>query len=201
MKNKRKKFTPVAADLLTDRSAQPKVGGMSIDTPTFARPPSRTFRLLLWLIPIFFTIHNLEEARGMARWAQRHFADIMLITREQMLTAIALVTLVGWLLTALCWSAPRRSVRLHLLLGAQAILFFNVFFHVGGAIITAGYAPGMVTAILLELPLSLILFRRARQEEILTRRGLLAVLAGGLLAYGPAVWLAMLFGRWVTWNI
>jgi uncharacterized protein with HXXEE motif len=41
----------------------------------------------------------------------------------------------------------------------------NVLTHVGGAVLLGGYAPGLVTAVLVEAPASVILFRRLRRER------------------------------------
>ncbi|HPM77366.1 MAG TPA: HXXEE domain-containing protein [bacterium] len=174
---------------------------MSNAVSTTAVPPSLTFRAMLLLIPVFFTLHNLEEAGGVETLTDGRLQHIMYVTADQTLVAIILGTLLGWALAVACWSAPRGSKRLHVLLGLQAILALNILTHVGGTIMTASYIPGVLTALLLELPLTVFLFRRARREEILSRRAMAITFLAALLAYGPTVWLLLAFGRWATWNI
>jgi len=168
---------------------------MSNAASTTAVPPSRTLRAMLLLIPVFFTLHNLEEASGVETLTGERLQNIMYVTADQMLVAIILGTLLGWALAVACWSAPRGSKRLYLLLGMQAIMGFNILTHVGGTIMTASYIPGVLTALLLELPLTIFLFRRV------TRRAMAISFLAALLAYGPSVWLLLAFGRWATWNI
>ncbi len=174
---------------------------MSNAAPTSTVPPSRALRAMLLLIPVFFTLHNLEEAGGVETLTGTRLQHIMYVTADQMLVAIILATLIGWALAIACWSAPRGSKRLQVLLAMQAIMALNILTHVGGSIMTASYIPGVITALLLELPLTILLFRQVRREEILSRRTIAITFVAALLAYGPTVWLLLAFGRWVTWNI
>jgi hypothetical protein len=55
-----------------------------------------------------------------------------------------------------------------LVLGMQAILFFNAFVpHIATTIRFRKYSPGVITAILIVLPFSFYLFHRAFEENIL----------------------------------
>jgi hypothetical protein len=87
-----------------------------------------------------------------------------------MWAALAVVTLIPFLLAT--WATlrpnPARPVRLLLLI--QAMLLVNVFWHIGAAIVLFdGYAPGLATAVLLNLPFSIYLIRRAAKEHWLSR--------------------------------
>src|SRR5512144_1865403 len=56
-----------------------------------------------------------------------------------------------------------------IVLEIQAILLFNAFIpHIASTIRFRMYSPGVVTAILITLPFSLYLFRRALTENMLT---------------------------------
>ena len=58
------------------------------------------FDRLLWLVPIFLTIHNLEEAPLMESWHKRLPIKLPLtITRRQFVVAVTLITLAGFFLT------------------------------------------------------------------------------------------------------
>jgi hypothetical protein len=75
---------------------------------------SLPFERLLWLVPIFFMLHNLEEAPFMESWSKR------------------------------------LPLKIH------PTIRFRI------------YSPGVITAILITLPFSFYLFRRALNENILT---------------------------------
>jgi hypothetical protein len=48
-----------------------------------------------------------------------------------------------------------------------------------------GYAPGLLTALLINLPFSLYLLRRATRERWVSHRAMWALLPGALLMHGP----------------
>ena len=57
------------------------------------------FDHLLWLVPIFFTLHNMEEAPFMERWSKRLPLKLpMSYTTRQFVIAVTLTTLFGVLL-------------------------------------------------------------------------------------------------------
>lgn len=128
------------------------------------------FDRLLWLVPIFLTIHNLEEAPFMERWSRRLPIKLPLtITTRQFAIATTFITIAGFILTYLGVESLANQTGYLLVLGMQAILLFNAFVpHIALTIRFRMYSPGVVTAILLMVPFSFYLFRRALEEHILT---------------------------------
>jgi hypothetical protein len=64
------------------------------------------------------------------------------------------------------WLAARRwNGAAAALIALQAVMAVNVLTHVGAAALLGGYAPGLLTAVLVEAPVSVILFRRLRRER------------------------------------
>ncbi len=61
----------------------------------------------------------------------------------------------------------------------------NVLSHVGAASMVRGYSPGLVTAVLVNLPFSAYLIGRAAREPWLSRRRLLGASPISLLIHGP----------------
>ena len=128
------------------------------------------FDRLLWLVPVFLTIHNLEEAPFMESWYKRLPMKIPLtITSRQFVIAVAFITLAGFVLTYVGVEYLGNQTGYLLVLGIQAILLFNAFVpHIATTIRFRVYSPGVVTAILIMLPFSFYLFRRAFEANILT---------------------------------
>ena len=128
------------------------------------------FRVLSWLVPVFFMLHTMEEAPLMEKWSKRLPLKIHpTVTTRQFVVAVAFLTLGSFLLTyaSLEWLAP--SAGYLLILGMQAILFFNAFIpHLVTTIRFRLYSPGVVTAVLITIPFSIYLFQRAFAEQILT---------------------------------
>lgn len=131
---------------------------------------SLAFDRVLWLVPIFFALHNLEEAPSMERWSKRLPLKIHpTVTTRQFTMAVTFLTLAGFLLTYIAVEVLQNTTGHLLILGVQAILLFNAFIpHIGTTIRFRMYSPGVITAILITLPFSLYLFRRAFVESILT---------------------------------
>ena len=125
-------------------------------------------RVLLWLVPLFITLHNLEELWTMpgflaglpARipaWAQRLLpAEIFPPTARQFALMILMVTLVPYLFALLGGARRARSPRTLLLAGVQIVMLINVVSHVVLMNIQNGYVPGLVTTLLFNLPFSLL---------------------------------------------
>jgi hypothetical protein len=129
-----------------------------------------SFDRLLWLVPILLTIHNLEEAPFMETWYRRLPMKLPLtITTRQFVIAVTLITVAGFILTYIGVEYLANQTGYLLVLGMQAILLFNAFIpHIATTIRFRMYSPGVISAVLLLLPFSFYLFRRALDENILT---------------------------------
>ena len=128
------------------------------------------FDRLLWLVPVFFALHNLEEAPFMERWSRRLPLKIHpVVTTRQFALAVTFLTLAGFLLTCYALEILGSSTGYILILAIQAILLFNAWIpHIAITIRFRMYSPGVITAVLITLPFSYYLFRRAITENILS---------------------------------
>lgn len=128
------------------------------------------FDRLLWLVPVFFALHNLEEAPFMERWSRRLPLKIHpVVTTRQFALAVTFLTLAGFLLTCYALEILGSSTGYILILAIQAILLFNALIpHIAITIRFRMYSPGVITAVLITLPFSYYLFRRAITENILS---------------------------------
>ena len=157
-------------------------------------------RHLLWLVPLLLTLHNVEEAVFMKGFLAR-FADRIPILPEvtygQFLLALGLVTLAPYAFAA---SGPleRRSRAFLLVLGTQMVVLVNVAAHLAAAVWARGYAPGLVTALLVNLPFSVHLFRRALRASWVRPRDLAWLLVAALLVHGPGLVGLMVLAGWAV---
>jgi len=126
---------------------------------------------LLWLVPIFFALHNLEEAPFMEQWSKRLPLKIHpTVTTRQFGIAVTFLTIAGFLLTYIGVEYLQNSTGYLLVLGIQAILLFNAFVpHIASTVRFRMYSPGVITAIVFTLPFSFYLFHRALAENILSQ--------------------------------
>ena len=131
---------------------------------------SISFDRLLWLVPIFLTIHNIEEAPFMESWSKRLPLKLPLtLTTRQFVIAVTVITIAGFMITYLGVEYLANQTGYLLVLGMQALLLFNAFVpHIATTIRFRMYSPGVITAVLIMLPFSFYLFRRAIAENILS---------------------------------
>jgi len=131
---------------------------------------SISFDRLLWLVPIFLTIHNIEEAPFMESWSKRLPLKLPLtLTTRQFVIAVTVITIAGFMITYLGVEYLANQTGYLLVLGMQALLLFNAFVpHIATTIRFRMYSPGVITAVLIMLPFSFYLFRRAITENILS---------------------------------
>ena len=131
---------------------------------------SISFDRLLWLVPIFLTIHNIEEAPFMENWSKRLPVKLpFTVTTRQFVIAVTVITIAGFIITYLGVEYLANQTGFLLVLGMQALLLFNAFVpHIATTIRFRMYSPGVITAVLIMLPFSYYLFRRAIAENILS---------------------------------
>lgn len=131
---------------------------------------SISFERLLWLVPVFFALHNLEEAPFMERWSKRLPIKLPVsYTTRQFIIAVTFLTLGGFLVTYWGVEYLHNNTGYLIVMGIQAILFFNAFIpHIGSTIRFHMYSPGVITATFITLPFSMYLFHRALVEAMIT---------------------------------
>jgi hypothetical protein len=127
-----------------------------------------SYKKIAWIPAITETIHNIEEAIWLPAWS----ADAGLwnghVTADQFRFAVAAVTL---LVYAIIYYYTRNgnnfSTRLYC--GTLVIIFVNVFVpHLAASVITASYSPGVLSGIILNVPVTLYLLRSGLREKLFT---------------------------------
>jgi hypothetical protein len=150
-------------------------------------------RSTLWLITAFLLLHNVEEAIAFHRYLpqiierlSRWSPGIIHISYSQILLALTLATLIPLALVAWAVRRPDQAAVLWFVLLVQVVMLLNVFSHLAAALfVMRGYSPGLLTAVLINLPFSLYLLRRAASEQWLSRRALWLTLPAAILVHGP----------------
>ena len=151
-------------------------------------------RPVLWLVPVFLALHNAEEALFVPRYLPFVLsrlppggqALVAPLTTGQVWAALAVVTASAFLVTWWADRHPESPLALWLVLLISATVLLNAIWHAAAAIVLfGGYAPGLGTALLLNLPLSIYLLRRAAAEGWLSRGARWALLPGAIILHGP----------------
>lgn len=162
----------------------------------------------MWLVPIFFALHNAEEALAFRVYLPRipvllpePFASLVTpVSYQVLLIALAAVSIL-WLLAALAAATwPQSPLTLWTLLTLEAVVGLNVIAHVLSAfVVFHGYGPGLATALLINAPFAIYCFRRVRRERWVSTAALGATIPAALILHGPillgGLWLAGRLGH------
>jgi hypothetical protein len=151
-------------------------------------------RAVIWLVPALLAVHNAEEALMFPRYlplVRERVPDwarpiVIGVTYEQMSIALALATIAPLGVAIWAVARPRSPVAVWSVVLVQAVVLLNVAAHVCSALlILRGYGPGLATALVINLPFSLYVLRRAAREQWTTRQGLLALAPAAFIVHGP----------------
>lgn len=139
-----------------------------------------SLKKIIWLGPVVFLIHDLEEVFWTQSWIEknRFLFEGTLVERliHSMGYSPVEFGLVVLLITILCsmisFFATRQikaGMSMNLYVSTLLILFANVFTHAGQSLILGMYTPGVVTAVLVVLPYTVIAFRTLKAHHMITR--------------------------------
>lgn len=156
----------------------------------------------IWLAPPAFLLHDAEEVATIAPWLRTHARELPAFLHahaagvsEQRLALSVAILFVIFVLAA--WDGVRRAQR-----GARSWFFFvaagalagNALTHVGQAVYFGGYSPGVVTALLVSAPYSILLARALERAALLSRRQAVALLLLGVVIQAPIAVAALAAG-------
>ena len=163
----------------------------------------KTKKYWIYLV-IAWCIHNLEEALTMSNWlgineTKLPYAKFIPISTMQQSLPIALIiaTLLLFLIPILVIYKKWDNRIFGVVLG---ICLINAIGHILTTIVFEGYSPGVITAIILNLPLSVFIIRRLFKYNLLKNFSWVHIFAYGIIAFIPlisAVWLIALFLNYV----
>lgn len=140
---------------------------------------SLNFRQMVWLFPIAYILHVLEELPQFTNWARRYAAPGFTMRGYLIIHSIGIA--VALLAPIIIWFWPNRIVVfIFFTFVFTPAVCFNVVFHAGATAAFGTYCPGLITALVLYPPLFSAVSRRAISEHFLTNRAavLSFVLAG-----------------------
>lgn len=156
-----------------------------------------TFLVLTWLFVLAIAVHNLEEALWLPAWSQRkglqHTARWHRpVGATEFRFAVIVLTAAGAGVALAASLGGKGSVGAYLLSGYALAMLLNVVFpHLLACLVLREYAPGTLTALLLNLPVCALLLELALREGYVDARVFLW--AGPLVVLGIAGSIPLLF--------
>ncbi|MBV8708676.1 MAG: HXXEE domain-containing protein [Acidobacteriaceae bacterium] len=142
------------------------------------------FERLQWMFPLAVTLHNLEEAIWLPSWAAGHNTELSWqVTAVHFRLALVFLTVAAYLVTWLSRKHGEQSRWTYLFVAYTFVMFLNVFVpHVPATVLFHGYTPGMVTAVIVNLPVTTTLLALAVQERVIPSLGIATLVFGIPLA-------------------
>lgn len=125
-----------------------------------------SFTLLCWLFAACITFHNLEEALWLPRWSQSAGRWHHPVGAREFRFALGVLTALAYGAAYLAGVSGKESLGAYLISGYALAMLLNVFFpHLLATLIMRRYAPGMATAVLLNLPVTFSLLYQGFQQS------------------------------------
>lgn len=139
-------------------------------------------RRALWLLPAAFTLHELEEWNILA-WYERYWTNLdprqFNETVVHTFLIFAIVAFASW--TWLALRLPLRWAAHLVLVPFVLIVFGHSFLHVAWVVENGAYAPGVVTAAVLIVPITAYVVPLVVRERVVARSVALVLVAASLL--------------------
>lgn len=140
----------------------------------------------IWLIPLLFFFHNLEEAFQMPQYLANQFL-IHFITNKQFFIAISILTTFVLIIVILYQLSIISSI--YLIIFIQGCIFFNAVQHIILYFIYRSYNPGVISASIIIL-FSLFLF--SSKKLLIPKKKLASTLIFSLISYPIIIWISLL---------
>lgn len=109
------------------------------------------FDSALWLCPVAYGLHILDEYPRLVGWVQRHINPQFTAAHYRRVHLTGLVTLIIAPLAHRHYPSPQLTLALFTWLLTPGF-FCNVFFHAGASFRYRSYSPGLMTAMVIYLP-------------------------------------------------
>jgi hypothetical protein len=127
---------------------------------------SITYDQLRWLFALALTLHNLEEVILLPKWSQHAGRWHPKASNFQFRFAVLVLTLLAYGIVLWSYWGGKGSLGDYLLSGYAFAMLLNAFFpHLIATVVLRRYAPGLITALGLNVPVMFMLLFRALEEQ------------------------------------
>ncbi|MFC4322450.1 HXXEE domain-containing protein [Litchfieldia salsa] len=132
---------------------------------------------------IAITLHNIEEAILLPKWSQQSSRFQKTVTSGEFRFAVIIITLLAYLSACSYLYIPESNFTRWGFIGFLGSMIFNAFFpHLLATVLMKKYAPGLVTGLLLNLPInSFIIYQMFAENLIVWKELILSTLIVGII--------------------
>ncbi|HDR7514605.1 HXXEE domain-containing protein [Bacillus mobilis] len=143
--------------------------------------------IMLWIIPLLFFIHNLEESFQMPQYLANQFS-VHFITSQQFFVAISALTIFVLLIVFLYQLNFLSSI--YWVIFIQGAIFFNSVQHIILFFIYRSYNPGVISAVFIVI-FSIFFF--SSEKHLIHKKQFIITLIFSLFSYPVIIWITLLF--------
>lgn len=145
-----------------------------------------------WLFPVVVSVHNLEEAILFPSWSRNTHLWSTPVENNEFIFAIFILTILAYLSTYLNSISKNNSILSNIFYGYCMSMLLNAIFpHTIYSLITRSYMPGLISGLLLNVPVSGFTIYSAFNNNIIKRWNF--YLYSILVSVGLIVSIPMLF--------
>ena len=139
-----------------------------------------TFRKVIWLAPLAYFIHQIEETiYNFPSWRYRYTGLSNPLPIPIFFTILMCLSLV-YIIFHYKWT--NQATALVLLTPQIASQFHNGLYHLIGTIYFGVYSPGLITGLILYISLSCLMIFKAYQDNYINKiTGFIIIIASGVL--------------------
>lgn len=128
------------------------------------------FPSVVWLLPVAFTLHNAEEWIWLPGWSAEGFRTPP--RSAELRFALVVLTSAVWVIAFFASRSRAGGAAVYAAVAAAAIILLNVLFpHVLATVVFGQYAPGVVTAVVINAWAMPLVLRAAFRDGLATIRG------------------------------
>ncbi|ERI10365.1 HXXEE domain-containing protein [Aneurinibacillus aneurinilyticus] len=129
------------------------------------------------------TLHNIEEAIWLPKWSQQPSKFQKSVTAGEFHFAVIVITALAYLSAFYYLFVPESNLAKWIFIGFLGSMILNAIFpHAIATIVLKRYAPGLVTGIMLNIPInSLIILRLFENHQLAWKELIFSTMAVGII--------------------
>jgi glycopeptide antibiotics resistance protein len=129
------------------------------------------------------TLHNLEEAIWLPKWSQQSSKSQRGVTSSEFHFAVIVITVLAYLSAFSYVYIPESQMTKWIFIGFLGSMIFNAIFpHLMTTILMKKYAPGLLTGVLLNIPInSVIIYQMFAEDLIVWKELILSTVVVGII--------------------
>lgn len=140
-----------------------------------------------YYLVVFFclaiTLHNIEEAIWLPKWSQQSSRFQKPVTTSEFHFAVIFITILAYLSAFSFLYMPESDFAKWIFIGFLGSMIFNAIFpHLIATVVMKKYAPGLLTGLLLNIPInSLVIYRMFLNDLIIWKELILSTFVVGMI--------------------